>query len=255
MQKGENMKLKPEEKIEDLEYNGLKIIQKKDGFRFGIDAVILSDFVKKNIDKSIVLDIGTGTGIISILLAGKTNAKKIIGLDIQQQVCDMAKRSVELNNLQERVEIVNGDVKNIENIIERNSVDIIVTNPPYQKGNTGLLSENESEKISRHEILCTFEDICKSAKYVLKSKGEMYIIHRPERIVDIMCFLRNNGIEPKEIRFVEPHLGEKPNLVLIKAIKNGNPFLKVHTPLVIYNSDRTYTSEILKIYGKDRREC
>lgn len=245
------MELKPNEKIEDLEYNGLKIIQSKDGFRFGIDAVILADFAKKGINKSTVLDIGTGTGIISILLAGKTSAKKIIGLDVQEQVCDMAKRSVLLNKLEDRIEIVNEDVKSIDKIIEKNTIDVIVTNPPYQKNNTGLTSENKAEMISRHEVLCTFEDICKAAKYALKQNGEMYIIHRPERLVDIIYYLKNNNIEPKEIRFVEPHSGEKPNMVLVKAVKDGKPFLKVHEPLIVYNAKGNYTREILDIYGKE----
>lgn len=245
------MELKPNEKIEDLECNGLKIIQSKDGFRFGIDAVILADFAKKGINKSNVLDIGTGTGIISILLAGKTNAKKIIGLDVQKQVCDMAKRSVLLNRLEDRIEIVNEDIKSIDKIIEKNTIDVIVTNPPYQKNNTGLTSENKAEMISRHEVLCTFEDICNAAKYALKQNGEMYIIHRPERLVDIIYYLKNNNIEPKEIRFVEPHSGEKPNMVLVKAIKDGKSFLKVHEPLIVYNAEGNYTREILEIYGKE----
>lgn len=244
------MELKPNEKIEDLEYKGLKIIQNSEGFRFGTDAVILANFAKKSINKSKVLDIGTGTGIISIILAGKTNATKIIGLDIQEHVCDMARRSVELNNLQDRVEIVNDDVKNIENIVEKHTIDLIVTNPPYQKSNTGMTGENEAEMISRHEVLCTFEDICKAAKYALRPKGEMCIIHRPERLADIMCNLRENGLEPKEIRFIEPHLGEKPNMVLVKAIKDGKPFLRFEKALVMYKDNGEYTDEILEIYEK-----
>lgn len=244
------MELKQNQKIEDLEYNGLKIIQTDDGFKFGTDAVLLADFARKHVDKCTVLDIGTGTGIISILLAGKTRLNKIIGLDVQEQVCDMAKRSVALNDLQDKVEIVCADVKNIESIVEKHTVDVIVANPPYQKSNTGITGENEAETISRHEVLCTFDDIAKAAKYALRPKGEMYIIHRPERLVDIMCSLRDNGIEPKEIKFVEPHLGEKPNLVMIKAVKDGSPFLKILDTLVMYNADGGYTDEVLKIYGK-----
>lgn len=242
--------LKENERIEDLEYNGLKIIQNKSGFRFGIDAIILSDFAKNGVKNSRVLDLGTGTGIISILLAGKTNAEKIIGVEIQSEVCDMAKRSINLNNLQSRVEIINGDIKELDRFIEKNSIDVVVTNPPYQKFNTGLISENKAEMISRHEVLCSFEDICKSAKYVLKIKGEMYIIHRPERLVDVMYYLRKNELEAKEIRFVHSHLGDKPNMVLVKAVKGGNPFLRFKEPLIIYNEDSSYTDEILEIYGR-----
>lgn len=245
------MELKLNEKIEDLQYNGLKIIQSDDGFKFGVDAVILADFAKRNLNNTTVLDIGTGTGIISILLAAKTKLNKIIGLEIQKEVCEMAKRSVKLNNLEEKIEIINEDVKNIESIIKKTSIDIIVTNPPYQKNNTGITNENKKESISRHEVLCTFTDICKAAKYALKPLGKMYIIHRPERIADIICGLRNNGLEPKEIRFVQPYQDEKPNLVLVKAVKGANQFLKVLKPLIIYEKNGDYTKEILKIYEKN----
>lgn len=244
------MELKQNEKIEDLECNGLQIIQTDNGFKFGTDAVILANFAMKHVDKRNVLDIGTGTGIISILLAGKTNLSSIIGLDVQENVCDMAKRSVILNNLQNKVKIVCDNVKNIENVVEKHTIDVIVTNPPYQKSNTGILGKNEADIISRHEVLCNFDDIAKAAKFALRPKGEMFIIHRPERLVDIMCSLRNNGIEPKEIKFVEPHLGEKTNLVLIKAVKSGKPFLKILDTLIMYNNDGSYTDELLKIYGK-----
>jgi len=244
------MELKSNEKIEDLECNGLKIIQSNNGFKFGTDAVILADFAKKHVDNKNVLDIGTGTGIISILLAGKTNVKKIVGVDIQKDVCDMAQRSVELNKLENKIEIINIDIKDIDKIIEKHTIDIIVTNPPYQKESTGKTGKNEAEFISRHEIKCNFEDICKSAKYVLRPKGEMYIIHRPERLVDIICSLRDNGIEPKEIKFVEPHLGKKPNMVMIKAVKGGRPFLRLLDSLVMYEDNGNYTRDLLKIYGK-----
>ena len=244
------MELKQNEKIEDLEFNGLKVIQSKNGFRIGTDAVLLADFAKRHIGKSFVLDIGTGTGVISILLAGKTDARKIIGLDVQEAVCDMARRSVKLNNLNDRIEIVCSDVKQIVDIVDKHTVDIIVTNPPYQRSNSGITNGNESELISRHEVLCTFDDICVAANYALRPKGEMYIVHRPERLVDIFYSLRKNEIEPKEIRFVESHSGEKAVLLLIKAVKGGKPFLNVLDPLIIYNKDGSYTEEVLKIYGK-----
>ncbi len=244
------IELKDNEIIDDLELNNLKIIQNNNGFKFGIDSILLSDFAKKIKKDSIVLDIGTGTGIISILLSAKTEANKIIGIEIQREVADMAKRSVILNKLENKIEIINDDINNIEKYFENNYFDVIVTNPPYQKNNTGLKSENEKNLISRHEIKCTLEDIIKKSFKILKDKGEFYMVHRPERLVDIMYLMRKNKIEPKELRFVYPKISDKPNLILIKGIKNAKQFLKVEKPLIIYNEEGIYTKEVLSIYGK-----
>ena len=244
------IELKDNEIIDDLELNNLKIIQNNNGFKFGIDSILLSDFAKKIKKDSIVLDIGTGTGIISILLSAKTEANKIIGIEIQREVADMAKRSVILNKLENKIEIINDDINNIEKYFENNYFDVIVTNPPYQKNNTGLKSENEKNLISRHEIKCTLEDIIKKSFKILKDKGEFYMVHRPERLVDIMYLMRKNKIEPKELRFVYPKISDKPNLILINSIKNAKQFLKVEKPLIIYNEEGIYTKEVLSIYGK-----
>lgn len=246
--------LKENERIDDLEYKELKIIQNVNGFCFGMDSVLLSDFCKNIKDGSKVIDLGTGTGIISILLSAKTNLKKIYGIEIQKDVADMAFRSVVLNNLEEKIEIINDNLKNALKYFEKGSVDIVVTNPPYQKINTGLVNDNEKNLISRHEVKCNLEDIIAVSKDVLKDKGEMYMVHRPERLVDILYFLRKYNIEPKEIRTVNPKARQKPNLVLIKAVKNGKEFLKVREPLIIYNEDGTYTDEIYKIYCKKEDE-
>lgn len=244
------MELKENEIIDDLEINNLKIIQNKNWFKFGMDSILLSDFAKTIKNNSVVLDIGTGTGIISILLCAKTKLSKIYGIEIQKDVANMAKRSVELNNLQNRIEIINDNIKNIEKYIDYNSLDSIVTNPPYQKNNTGLKSENEKHLISRHEIECTLEDIIQKSYKLLKDKGEFYMVHRPERLVDIMYLMRKNKIEPKELRFIYPKIGEKSNLILIKGVKNANEFLKVDIPLIIYDKNGKYTEEIHKIYRK-----
>ena len=244
------IELKDNEIIDDLELNNLKIIQNNNGFKFGIDSILLSDFAKKIKKDSIVLDIGTGTGIISILLSAKTEANKIIGIEIQREVADMAKRSVILNKLENKIEIINDDINNIEKYFENNYFDVIVTNPPYQKNNTGLKSENEKNLISRHEIKCTLEDIIKKSFKILKDKGEFYMVHRPERLVDIMYLMKKNKIEPKELRFVYPKISDKPNLILINGIKNAKQFLKVEKPLIIYNEEGIYTKEVLSIYGK-----
>ena len=228
----------------------MKIIQNTKGFCFGIDAVLLSDYAKNIKKEARVLDLGTGTGIISILLCEKTNLSKIIGVEVQKEVADMAKRSVRLNNLENKFEIINDNITNLEKIYERNSFDVIVTNPPYKKENTGIVNEEKKKLISRHEILAKLEDYIKISNKLLKDKGEFYMVHRPERLVDIIAYMRQYKIEPKEIRFVCSHENEPPKLVLIKGVKNGKPFLKFKENLYIYEKDGNYTEEILKIYNK-----
>lgn len=244
------VELKKNERIDDLEYKGLKIIQNTKGFCFGIDAVLLSDYAKNIKKEARVLDLGTGTGIISILLCEKTNLSKIIGVEVQKEVADMAKRSVRLNNLENKFEIINDNITNLEKIYERNSFDVIVTNPPYKKENTGIVNEEKKKLISRHEILAKLEDYIKISNKLLKDKGKFYMVHRPERLVDIIAYMRQYKIEPKEIRFVCSHENEPPKLVLIKGVKNGKPFLKFKENLYIYEKDGNYTEEILKIYNK-----
>ena len=244
------MELKENEVIDDLEFKGLKIIQNNQWFKYGIDSVLLSDFSKKMKKNSKVLDIGTGTGIISILLAGKTESTEIVGIEVQQDVADMAKRSIELNHLEHKIKIINDNILNIENYFPDEYFDNIVTNPPYQKNNTGVKNENEKQLISRHEILCSLEDIINKSFKVLKDNGNFYMIHRPERLVDILFLMRKYRLEPKEIRFVHSRAKEKPNLVLIKGVKYSGKFLKVLEPLIVYEENGEYTDEILKIYGK-----
>lgn len=242
--------LEENERIDDLEFQNLKIIQNKNGFCFGIDSVLLSDFAKEIKQGSKIIDLGTGTGILPILLSAKTQNTKIIGIEIQKEVAKMASKSVTLNNLQERIEIICDDIKNLQNRYEPNSFDVIITNPPYKKRGTGATNETKAKLISRHEITASLEDFITSAKYVLKDQGSMYIVHRPERLVDIFYHLRKQKLEPKIIRMVQPNKEKEPNLVLIKAIKNAKPFLKIEKPLIIYNEEGKYTKEILKIYHK-----
>ena len=249
-----NVELKENERIDDLEFKKLKVIQNKEGFCFGIDAVLLSDFAKNIKNNAKVLDLGTGTGIISILLCGKTNLSKIIGVEVQEEVADMAKRSVRLNNLENKFEIINENITNLEKIYERNSFDVIVTNPPYKKENTGIVNEEKKKLISRHEILAKLEDYIKISNKLLKDKAEFYMVHRPERLVDIITYMRQYKIEPKEIRFVCSHENEPPKLVLIKGIKSGKPFLKFKENLYIYENNGNYTEEIYKIYNKENKK-
>lgn len=245
-----DVELKENERIDDLEFKGLKIIQNEKGFCFGMDSVLLSDFAKNMKNNSTVLDLGTGTGIIPILLCGKTNLKKVVGIEIQQDVANMAKRSSQLNNLQDRFEVVNTNIIDLKNIYEKQSFDVIVTNPPYKKENTGITNENEAKLISRHEITANLEDFISISKDLLKDKGEFYMVHRPERLVDILSLMRKYKIEPKILKFVSPNKNKEPNLILIKGIKNANSFLKVEKNLYVYNEDGKYTNEILKIYNK-----
>ena len=245
-----DVELKENERIDDLEFKSLKIIQNEKGFCFGMDSVLLSDFAKNMKNNSTVLDLGTGTGIIPILLCGKTNLKKVIGIEIQQDVANMAKRSSQLNNLQDRFEVVNTNIIDLKNIYEKQSFDVIVTNPPYKKENTGITNENEAKLISRHEITANLEDFISISKDLLKDKGEFYMVHRPERLVDILSLMRKYKIEPKILKFVSPNKNKEPNLILIKGIKNANSFLKIEKNLYVYNEDGKYTNEILKIYNK-----
>ena len=249
------MDLLENERIDDLEYKGLKIIQNKNGFCFGIDSVLLSDFAKNIKKNAKVIDIGTGTGIISILLSKKANLSKIYGIEIQDEVADMAKRSVYLNNLNDKIEIINTNIKDIFNILNPNEFDVIVTNPPYMKMNTGAINEEKKKLISRHEVECTLEDIIRISYKLLKSNGEFYMVHRAERIVDILFYLRQYKIEPKILRFIQPNLNKEPNLVLIKAVKNAGYQLNVKKPLIVYNEDGKYTDEILEIYNKEKYIC
>ena len=245
--------LKENERIDDLEYKGLKIIQNKDGFCFGMDSVLLSDFAKNMKKEAKVLDLGTGTGIIPILLCGKTNLKEVIGVEVQEEVAQMASRSIKLNNLENRFKIINENIINLTKIYKKQIFDVIVTNPPYKKKDTGIINENEKKILSRHEITATLEDFIKVSKDLLKDKGEFYMVHRPERLVDILNLMRTYRIEPKILRFVCPKQNKEPNLILIKGVKNAKPFLKIEKNLYVYKDDGEYTDEILKIYNKNKK--
>ena len=243
------MILDENERIDDLGIKNLKIIQNKEGFCFGIDSVLLSDFAKNIKKDSLVLDLGTGTGIIPILLCGKTNLKKVIGVEIQEEVYNMAKKSIKLNNLENKFDIINENILNLEKIYKENTFDVITTNPPYKKIDTGILNENKKKIISRHEITANLEDFLKVSKRLLKDKGEFYMVHRPERLVDIIYNMRKYKIEPKTIRFVFSNKNKEPKLVLIKGIKNARPFLKIEKNLYIYDENGKYSKEIEKIYN------
>ena len=245
-----DIELEANERIDDLEFKNLKIIQNKDGFCFGIDSVLLSDFAKNIKKDSMVLDLGTGTGIIPILLCGKTKLKKVTGIELQEEVAKMAKKSIKLNNLEDKFNVINENILNLNKIYENQTFDVIVSNPPYKKKDTGITNENEKKIISRHEISASLEDFIKISKDLLKDKGEFYMVHRPERLVDIFELMRKYKIEPKILKMVYSYKNKEPKLILIKGVKNAKPFLKVESNLYIYDDTGKYTKEILKIYNK-----
>lgn len=244
------MELKSNERIDDLEFKGLKIIQSEDGFCFGIDSVLLTDFAKEIKEGSNIIDLGTGTGILPILLSGKTKNTKFVGVEIQQEVAQMAEKSVKLNNLNNQIEILNMNILDLKQKYSRNTFDAVVTNPPYKKANTGLINENYKKQVSRHEITASLSDFIETASYLLKDYGSFYMVHRPNRLVDIFYLMRKNQIEPKKIRFVYPNKEKIANLVLIKGVKKGNPELNFDSNLYVYDEEGKYTKEILQIYNK-----
>ncbi len=245
------MVINENERIDDLQYKGLKIIQNKDGFCFGIDAVLLANFAKNMKRKNLVVDLCTGTGIVAILLSGKTDAKKIIGVEIQKESAEMAKRSVELNSIQDRVEIINEDLKKLKPIIEAGSVDTVTVNPPYMKVGSAIVNDENKMSIARHEVCCTLDDVIKESARMLKTNGEFFMVHKPERLVDIFCTMRKYKIEPKRIRFVHPSVDKPANIVLIEGSRDGKEFLKFEKSLYVYENGE-YTDEIYEIYEKEK---
>ena len=244
------MELKENERIDDLQYKGLKIIQNPKYFCFGIDSILLSDFARDTKKDSVIADIGTGTGILSILLSKKVNCKKIYAIEVQEEIAEMANRSIRLNNLEDKIKIINENIKDINKYIENNSIDAIVTNPPYKRENAGVKNENINKLIARHEITANLEDFISNGSRILKNQGSFYMVNRPERLGEIICLFNKYKIEAKKLRLVYPKVDKEPNLVLKKKKKNAKTFLKVEPPLIIYNKDNTYTDEILKIYNK-----
>ena len=242
------MELKENERIDELQRNGYQIIQNKETFCFGMDAVLLSGFSKIKKDEK-VLDLGTGTGIIPILLEAKSQAKHLTGLEIQTESADMARRSVCLNHLEEKIDIVCGDIKDASKLFGSSSFQVITTNPPYMIGDHGLKNEDLQKTIARHELLCTFDDIARESAKILVPGGRFYMVHRPFRIAEIIATLIRYGLEPKRMRFVYPYIDKEPNMVLVEARKGGNSRVTVEKPLIVYREKNCYTDEIIQLYG------
>lgn len=240
--------LKPSERCDELNRNGYRIIQDKNRFCFGMDAVLLSGFAKVREGES-VLDLGTGTGIIPILLEAKTNGAHFTGLEIQPDSADMAARSVALNGLSDKIDIVTGDIKDASKIFGASSFDVITTNPPYMIGQHGLKNPDEAKAIARHEVLCTLEDIMRESAKVLKPSGHFFMVHRPFRLAEIICMMHDYKIEPKRMQLVYPFVDKEPNMVLIEGIRGAKSRMTVEKPLIVYKEQGVYTDEIYDIYG------
>ncbi len=237
-----------DERVDELHRNNYKIIQNPKKFCFGMDAVLLSGFAKV-MPKESTLDMGTGTGIIPILLEAKTEGKHFTGLEIQEESADMARRSVALNKLKEKVDIVTGDIKEASAVFGLASFDVVTCNPPYMNHNHGIVNPGEAKAIARHELLCTLEDVVREASRVLKPGGRFYLVHRPFRLVEIMNKLTEYKLEPKRMKLVYPFVDKEPNMVLIECMKGAKSMIKVEAPLIVYKEPGIYTDEIYDIYG------
>ena len=248
MKTKEHMLCKENERIDDLQRNGYRIIQNPDKFCFGMDAVLLSGFARAK-EGSSVLDMGTGTGIIPILMEARTNAAHLTGLEIQEESADMARRSVALNGLEEKIRIVTGDIREAGSLFAAASFDVITCNPPYMIGQHGLVNPEDAKAIARHEILCTLEDVVRQAAGLLKSGGNFFMVQRPFRLVEIMVLLRQYRLEPKRMQLVYPFVDKEPNMVLIEANRGGKPRMTVEKPLIIYREPGVYMPEIYELYG------
>ena len=237
-----------DERIDDLQRNGYRIIQKKKGFCFGMDAVLLSGFAQVK-EGEVAVDLGTGTGIIPILLEAKTKGKHFTGLEIQEEVAEMAGRSVRLNQLENRVDIVRGDIKEASRLFGKASFDVVTSNPPYMNDNHGLKNPDLPKAIARHEVFCTLDDVCREASLLLKSGGRFYMVHRPHRLAEIITALKTYKLEPKRMKLVHPFVDKEANMVLIEAVRGGRSMMKVEAPIIVYREPGVYTQEIYDVYG------
>ena len=236
------------ERLDDLQRNGLKIIQKTDGFCFGMDAVLLSGFASVKPGER-ALDLGTGTGIIPLLLSAKTKGDHFTGLEIQTEIMKMAQRSVALNGLEKKIDIKQGDIKEASRIFGAASFDVVTSNPPYMNDAHGLKNPGDVKAISRHEVLCTLEDVVREGTKALKPGGRFYMVHRPHRLAEIITVMRQYKLEPKRMKFVHPFADKDANMVLIEAVRGGGAWLKLEPPVNVYKEPGVYTDEIYEIYG------
>ncbi|MBP3240210.1 MAG: tRNA1(Val) (adenine(37)-N6)-methyltransferase [Oribacterium sp.] len=236
------------ERIDDLQCNGYKIIQDTNGFCFGMDAVLLANYALSAVNSETkLLDLCSGTGIVPLLIAAKTECRELTGIELQADVADMASRSIELNHQEHRMKMIQGDLREIKQMGMDSSMNVVTCNPPYM--NAGLKNSTDRKLISRHEVMCTLKDVCYAAAYTLKSNGKFFMVHRPNRLVDIFNELRRAHLEPKRMRLVYPYENSEANMVLLEAVKGGRVQLTVEKPLVVYKEKNIYTDEIVSIYA------
>ena len=235
------------ERIDDLGIAGYHILQKPGAFCFGMDAVLLADFAEARKNEQ-VLDLCSGTGIIPILMKARYPEAVYTGLEIQEEMTDMAERSVRMNGLEHSIRMIHGDLKEIRSLLPGNQMHVVTVNPPYIKGVSGLKNQTEAVTGARHEVLCTLEDVLAASAYVLRSSGRLYMVHQPRRLPEILSAMQQYHLEPKRMRFVHPYIDKEPNLVLIEAVKGGGPQLTVLAPLIVYDAPGQYRDEIYRIY-------
>ena len=240
--------LRENERIDDLQRNGYRIIQTPEKFCFGMDAVLLSGFARVKRGAQ-VLDLGTGTGIIPILLEAKTEAAHLTALEIQEESADMARRSVQLNGLEGKIDVVTGDIKEADQLFKAASFDVVTCNPPYMIGQHGLRNPEEPKAIARHEILCTLEDVVRNAAKLLKTGGSFFMVHRPFRLAEIITVMTQYKLEPKRMQLVYPYVDKEPNMVLIEGCRGGRPRMTVEKPLIVFKAPNVYMDEICNLYG------
>ena len=240
--------VRDDERIDDLQRNHYGIIQRKGAFCFGRDAVLLSGcaVVKKG---ERVLDLGTGTGIIPILLTAKTEGRHFTGLEIQEESADMARRSVTYNHLEDKVDIVTGDIAEASSLFALASFDVVTTNPPYMNESHGLKNPEDAKAIARHEVKCTLEDVVREGTRVLRPGGRFYMVHRPRRLIEIITTMKHHGLEPKRMKMVHPYGDREANMVLIEAVRGGGPLLKMEAPVIVFDQNGEYSQEIRTTYG------
>lgn len=245
------MKTKEEKIINDLVYfDNLKIVQNKNYFNFSLDSILLPNFAPITENTKLILDLCTGNAPVPLVLTTKTNAK-IIGVELQKKVFELAKESVELNDLSEQIELINDNINNIVTKYETDTFDLITCNPPYFKhSEQSITNDNEIKSIARHEIHMELEDVFKISKKLLKNGGSICMVHRTDRLMEIIEKMKNNNIEPKRVQFIYPKMNSESNLVLVDGRKNGKTGLKVLAPLYVHNEDGSYTDEVLKLFGK-----
>lgn len=242
--------LKPGERLDDLQCRGYQIIQNPSTFCFGMDAVLLSDFATGS-KKGNAIDLGTGTGVIPLLMEGRGKCAHYTGLEIQEYSADMATRSVEYNNLTDKIDIVQGDIKEVPSLFKAASFDVVTSNPPYITQSHGLENEFEPKNIARHEILVSLEEVIHAASYLLKEGGSFAMVHKPFRVAEIVRLLSKYRLEPKRICMVQPYVNKEPNMLLIESNKGGRPMVKVEPTLIVYNQDGSYTEDLLSRYNHD----